>query len=234
MMLVSSSGMGPLAHHVDLHGLVGRVGRRAGARGPHRSSTAKAASKDHAESSHVAPSHARTSSHDFEQGTLFPAFGSCQVRPGYPRGLVRHAVLIVLARGPARARERPRRSARSAPTLAQGLGALRRDAHGQRHAARRHRRRSARQEVVLEGRRYPYEGSYRVIARTTTDADGQVPVQARAGPQPPAARHRARPGGHVRGAAGLHAAGVRALLPRAAPGRRPALPALHGAQDASG
>jgi hypothetical protein len=29
------------------------------------------------------------------------------------------------------------------------------------------------QEVVLEGRRYPYEGSYRVIARTTTDADGK-------------------------------------------------------------
>ena len=29
------------------------------------------------------------------------------------------------------------------------------------------------QEVVLEGRRYPYEGSYRVIARTTTDAQGR-------------------------------------------------------------
>jgi hypothetical protein len=29
------------------------------------------------------------------------------------------------------------------------------------------------QEVVLEGRRYPYEGSYRVIARTTTDAEGK-------------------------------------------------------------
>jgi hypothetical protein len=29
------------------------------------------------------------------------------------------------------------------------------------------------QEVVLEGRRYPFEGSYRVIARTTTDADGK-------------------------------------------------------------
>jgi hypothetical protein len=28
------------------------------------------------------------------------------------------------------------------------------------------------QEVVLEGRRYPYEGSYRVIARATTDAEG--------------------------------------------------------------
>jgi hypothetical protein len=26
---------------------------------------------------------------------------------------------------------------------------------------------------VLEGRRYPYEGSYRVIGRTTTDADGK-------------------------------------------------------------
>jgi hypothetical protein len=29
------------------------------------------------------------------------------------------------------------------------------------------------QEVVLEGRRYPYEGSYRVIGRATTDADGK-------------------------------------------------------------
>jgi hypothetical protein len=29
------------------------------------------------------------------------------------------------------------------------------------------------QELVLEGRRYPYEGSYRVIGRGTTDADGR-------------------------------------------------------------
>lgn len=29
------------------------------------------------------------------------------------------------------------------------------------------------QEIVLEGRRYPYQGSYRVIARTTTGADGK-------------------------------------------------------------
>jgi hypothetical protein len=29
------------------------------------------------------------------------------------------------------------------------------------------------QEVVLEGRRYPYEGSYRVIARATTDDKGR-------------------------------------------------------------
>jgi hypothetical protein len=29
------------------------------------------------------------------------------------------------------------------------------------------------QEIVLEGRRYPYEGSYRVIARTKTDAEGK-------------------------------------------------------------
>jgi hypothetical protein len=29
------------------------------------------------------------------------------------------------------------------------------------------------QEVVLEGRRYPYEGSYRVIGRTMTDAEGR-------------------------------------------------------------
>jgi hypothetical protein len=29
------------------------------------------------------------------------------------------------------------------------------------------------QEVILEGRRYPYEGSYRVIDRATTDAEGK-------------------------------------------------------------
>jgi hypothetical protein len=29
------------------------------------------------------------------------------------------------------------------------------------------------QEVILEGRRYPYEGSYRVIAHATTDASGR-------------------------------------------------------------
>jgi len=34
------------------------------------------------------------------------------------------------------------------------------------------------QEVVLEGRRYPYEGSYRVIARTTTRADGKFTFKA--------------------------------------------------------
>ncbi|WP_028064923.1 hypothetical protein [Solirubrobacter soli] len=34
------------------------------------------------------------------------------------------------------------------------------------------------QEVVLEGRRYPYEGSYRVIARTTTDAEGNFSFKA--------------------------------------------------------
>jgi hypothetical protein len=34
------------------------------------------------------------------------------------------------------------------------------------------------QPVVLEGRRYPYEGSYRVIGRTTTDADGRFRFDA--------------------------------------------------------
>jgi hypothetical protein len=29
------------------------------------------------------------------------------------------------------------------------------------------------QELVLEGKRYPYQGSYRVIGRTTTDEDGK-------------------------------------------------------------
>jgi hypothetical protein len=34
------------------------------------------------------------------------------------------------------------------------------------------------QELVLEGRRYPYEGSYRVIDRTTTKADGSYKFSA--------------------------------------------------------
>ena len=29
------------------------------------------------------------------------------------------------------------------------------------------------QAIVLEGRRYPYQGSYRVIERTTTDTEGR-------------------------------------------------------------
>jgi hypothetical protein len=36
----------------------------------------------------------------------------------------------------------------------------------------------ANQEVILEGRRYPYEGSYRVIERGTTDADGNFRFDA--------------------------------------------------------
>ena len=34
------------------------------------------------------------------------------------------------------------------------------------------------QEIVLEGRRYPFEGSYRVITRTTTDAEGKFELEA--------------------------------------------------------
>jgi hypothetical protein len=34
------------------------------------------------------------------------------------------------------------------------------------------------QEVVLEGRRYPYEGSDRVIERATTDAEGKFELEA--------------------------------------------------------
>jgi hypothetical protein len=33
------------------------------------------------------------------------------------------------------------------------------------------------QEIVLEGRRYPYQGSYRVIERTTTDAEGTFAIR---------------------------------------------------------
>jgi hypothetical protein len=34
------------------------------------------------------------------------------------------------------------------------------------------------QEIVLEGRRYPFQGSYRVIARTVTDAEGKFRLAA--------------------------------------------------------
>lgn len=34
------------------------------------------------------------------------------------------------------------------------------------------------QPIVLEGRRYPYEGSYRIIARTTTNEDGEFSFRA--------------------------------------------------------
>ena len=36
----------------------------------------------------------------------------------------------------------------------------------------------ASQDIVLEGRRYPYDGSYRVIERSTTDADGKFTFKA--------------------------------------------------------
>jgi hypothetical protein len=35
------------------------------------------------------------------------------------------------------------------------------------------------QQVILEGRRYPYEGSYRVIAKATTDAEGDFRFKPR-------------------------------------------------------
>jgi hypothetical protein len=37
----------------------------------------------------------------------------------------------------------------------------------------------ANQAIVLEGRRYPYDGSYRVIDRTTTDAEGAFSFSAK-------------------------------------------------------
>ena len=47
---------------------------------------------------------------------------------------------------------------------------------------------------MLEGRRYPYEGSYRVIGRTTTDADGKFSFKPELDRNHRPARHRARPG----------------------------------------
>ena len=197
MMLVSSSGWAHSPITLIFTALSAVYGAALGA-GAAPSSTAKAATRT---TPNRLTSLLPPRSHLFARlrtRNLFPAFRLVSSFRRLPSVSVRYAVLIFLAAAllvPASAHAAPKLGV----TLSKDAVRYGASAHGQRHAARRHRRRSARQEVVLEGRRYPYEGSYRVIARTTTDADGQVPVQARAGPQPPAARHRARPGGHVQG-----------------------------------
>ena len=86
------------------------------------------------------------------------------------------------------------------------------------------------QVVVLEGRRYPYEGSYRVIARTTTDAEGEFAFKPELD-----RNHRLRVAAPAQSAVSepLQAytlpsfeLSFRALAAR----RGPALSALHGAQ----
>ena len=184
----------------------------------------------------TSPPPRRTTSHPFARlrtgSTLFPAFGSCQVCAGLPsvgRAARRSHRPRCCSRCPRAPTPRPRSSvdALASPsvrygartrvngTLVDGTVAL------------------GAQEVVLEGRRYPYEGSYRVIARTTTDADGQVRVQARARPQPPAARRRARPERHIRRSCRPTRCRRSSSPSGRCARRRPALPALHGAQDAS-
>ena len=87
------------------------------------------------------------------------------------------------------------------------------------------------QEVVLEGRRYPYEGSYRVIERATTDADGAFAFKAELD-----RNHRLRVSAPAQA---LDSDVLQAYtLPdfelsfrAVSPGRRAALPALHGAQE---
>jgi hypothetical protein len=84
---------------------------------------------------------------------------------------VRPAVVILLAAALAAPA-----SAQAAPSLSVGLK-LKSARYGAAHAVTGALVDGAvalgAQEVVLEGRRYPYEGSYRVIARTITDADGK-------------------------------------------------------------
>ena len=167
-------GMGPFAHDVDLHGLVGRVRRRAGAAGTAPSSDRQGRHRTTPNRLTSLPPH----SHLFARlrtGTN-PAFSPCQVAAATLGCRALRRAHRFSPRS-ARARERPRRpDAGRRPR--QEYGPLRRGAHGRRHAASTAPSPLGAQEVVLEGRRYPYEGSYRVIARTTTNADGQVPVQA--------------------------------------------------------
>ena len=198
-------GMGPLAHHVDLHGVVGRV-RRASPE-PHRSATAQRR-QDHAESLHVAPPHAyahsRTDLTNIEHLSLRCSCSSrCQGTARYPRttcGSPSSLSSLLLAL-PASAHAAPvaRRRRSRKPSVRYGA------AHTVTGTLPDGTTPLAGQEVVLEGRRYPYEGSYRVIARTTTDAEGEFTFRpswtattACASPRPPSGRQP--------GAAGLHAA----------------------------
>ena len=164
--------MGPLAHHVDLRPPGPRCnpppslpeprpGRPPGpSPAPRRNASRRLLLVG-------SPSHLFERFRTGIYPTLFLAFGCCQVRRGYPREIVRLRRPCCSRRGARRARERRRRAAAegrrwSAPrcatapphtvtgTLTDGTTPL------------------AGQEVVLEGRRYPYEGSYRVIERATT------------------------------------------------------------------
>jgi hypothetical protein len=115
----------------------------------------------------LSPSHARTLSHDFEQRYLW--LDSGVKSRGYPR-IVRLAVLLAVPASllaPA--------AAQAAPTLvvdvakpSVGFGA----AHTVMGTLADGLTGMAGQQVILEGRRYPYEGSYRVIAKAATDAKG--------------------------------------------------------------
>ena len=177
-------------------------------------------------------SHARTSTHDFEHGPYSWLVGGCQGRVGRatlsPRAPRRDHFP---ARGALRARRAPTpprtsmSTSRATPsstaprthvtaTLADGATPL------------------ADQEVVLEGLRYPYEGSYRVIdrARRATPR-ASSPSSPSWTATTACASSRPRQTLELRRAERVHAAGLRAVLPRAAPGRRAALPALHRAQD---
>ena len=162
--------MGPFAHHVDLHGLVGRVGRRAGA-GDRPQQHRQGRHKDHAESSHVAPSTLaplRTTSNREPN----PGFSRLSSSHGLLSGIVRTAVLIVARRRPCSCPRAPTPLPRSASPSPRTRSATARRTRSTARCSTAPSPLGA-QEVVLEGRRYPYEGSYRVIARTTTDAAGK-------------------------------------------------------------
>ena len=216
--------MGPLAHHVDLHGLAGRV-RRRGSRRDHPQRDRRG--QQHRRTSR--PPHTRTPSNDIEQRlrpTLFRRLSSCAATLGC-RALDSPEFCFLAALAlPA--------SAHAAPVLnvdlARESGALRPSAPGRRDAHRRHRG-AGRPGGRARGPALPVRGLLprhrahhhrrrRASSGSSTELDRNhrlrvvAPAQKRA----------------VGAAAGLHAAGLRALLPRLCARRGAALPALHGAQ----
>jgi hypothetical protein len=108
---------------------------------------------------------------------VIPGFGFLSSRHGYPPQEVRPVVLAVLAvvfAAPTNAHAAPKLSAQLAtPSVRYG------SAHKLEGKLVDGTTPLAGQEVVLEGRRYPYEGSYRVIERATTENDGSFDFKAK-------------------------------------------------------
>ena len=169
--------MGPLAHHVDLHGLVGRVRRRLRPWSRRRETRRAPQGPRRNASSPLILAPLRTTSNT-----------RCAVRYSRLSARVKFAATTLMHRENARRRRRlaallvAPASASAAPLLRRRSSTRDSVRYGAEHrthrdAARRHDAALAGQEIVLEGRRYPYEGSYRVIARTTTDAEGKFELE---------------------------------------------------------